>query len=216
MCAQISVLLAVSAGFARQDKTENLAFQNRTPRYELRPGDVLELNFHFVPAFNQTITVQPDGFVSLRMLGDLQVNRKTVPELTEIIRAKYSTILHDPVIAVELRDFEKPYFIAGGYVERPGKYELRGETTAIQAVAIAGGFKANAKHSQVLLFRKTSNGWVEVKQLDMKKMLARAALQEDSYLGPGDMLFVPQSMLSKVKPFLPNFSFSPYVNPFSR
>src|SRR5687767_10365154 len=35
------------------------------PRYRLRSGDVLELNFPFVPTFTQTVTVQPDGYITL-------------------------------------------------------------------------------------------------------------------------------------------------------
>src|SRR5439155_462122 len=41
-------------------------FQERYPRYRLRPGDVLELNFLFSPEFNQNVVIQPDGYVNLR------------------------------------------------------------------------------------------------------------------------------------------------------
>src|SRR5687767_4153611 len=51
-------------------------------RYRLRPGDVIELNFPFVPTFNDTITIQPDGYITLRALGGLRVDGLTVPELT--------------------------------------------------------------------------------------------------------------------------------------
>jgi len=49
-------------------------------RYRLRSGDVLGLNFPFVPDFNQTITVQPDGFVTLRALGSNHIERIKAPE----------------------------------------------------------------------------------------------------------------------------------------
>jgi polysaccharide export outer membrane protein len=163
----------------------------------------VELNFTFVPAFNQTVVVQPDGFITLRPLGDLYVEGKTVPELTQLLQAEYGKILQKPIFTVELKDFEKAYFIASGQVARPGKYELRGDMTVAQAVAIAGGFNEKAKHSQVLLFRRVSNEWVQVMQLDMKKMLHQANLSEDLHLQPGDMLFVPQNFLSKVKDFIP-------------
>jgi protein involved in polysaccharide export with SLBB domain len=177
--------------------------QSRNPRYRLGRGDTVELNFSFVPAFNQTVTIQPDGFITLRPLGDLHVVGKTVPELTQLLQVEYGKILQNPAFTVELKDFEKPYFIASGQVTRPGKYELRGDTTVAQAVAVAGGFNEKAKHSQVLLFRRVSDEWVEVKQLDMKKMFQEANLSEDLHLQPGDMLFVPQNFLSKVKSFIP-------------
>ena len=88
---------------------------------------------------------------------------QTVPELTETLRLAYGKILHDPLISVVLKDFEKPYFIADGQVGRPGKYELRGDTTLTQAIAMAGGFQDSAKHSQVLLFRRVDSDWVSAK-----------------------------------------------------
>ena len=35
-------------------------------RYTLHPGDVLDIQYRYTPEFNQTVTVQPDGFISLR------------------------------------------------------------------------------------------------------------------------------------------------------
>jgi protein involved in polysaccharide export with SLBB domain len=43
----------------------------------LTPSDVLELRFPYVPEFDQTVTVQPDGYVSLRVVGDLRVAGRT-------------------------------------------------------------------------------------------------------------------------------------------
>ncbi len=194
---------------------EGPRFQVRNPRYKLRKGDSVELDFPLTPTFNQIVTVQPDGYITLHRLGDLWVEGKTLPELTETLRAEYAKILRDPVVTVELKDFEKPYFIAGGEVGHPGKYELRGDTTVAQAVAIAGGFAEHAKHSQVLLFRRVSDDWVEVKQVNMKKMLQQANLREDMHLNPGDMLFVPQTALGKLgKAFFPRLSLGPYIRPY--
>ena len=114
--------------------------QTPNPRYEIRVGDTFEIIFRFTPDFNQTVTVQPDGYVNLRELPDLHVAGKTTPELTQIFQKNYSRILHDPVVTVVLKDFEKPYFIAHGELGHPGKYELRGDTTVVEAIGIAGGF----------------------------------------------------------------------------
>jgi polysaccharide export outer membrane protein len=161
-------------------------------RYQLKKGDVIELNFPFVPTFNQTVTIQPDGYVTVPELGALRVDGLTVPELTETLRAQYASILRDPTITVVLKEFEKPYFIVAGEVERPGKYDLRGETTVTEAVAIAGGLKDRAKHSEAAVFRRLAGGGFETKTLDLKKMLKEARLGEDVQLVPGDILFIPR------------------------
>jgi len=176
----------------------------RNPRYLLRPSDVLQITFPITPEFDQSIAIQPDGFVSLRSVGDLYVAGKSLPELSEMLGKAYGQFLHDPIINVELKEFEKPYFIAGGEFGKPGKYELRGDTTVAEAVAIAGGFTDKAKHSEVLLFRRVPGGWDEARRLDVKQMMAKGNLAEDMHLQPGDLVFVPQNKLSKIRQFIPN------------
>jgi polysaccharide export outer membrane protein len=164
---------------------------------------VLEVDFIFTPEFNQVVNVQPDGYVTLKAVGSLRVQGQTTEEFTQALVTAYGKILRDPIITVNLNDFVKPYFIVDGQVDKPGKFELRGETTVTEAVAIAGGFKDTAKHSQVVLFRKVSDEWTEVKVLNVKRMLNARNLAEDVYLRPGDMLFVPKNTLSKIKPWIP-------------
>jgi polysaccharide biosynthesis/export protein len=182
------------------------SFPQRYARYKLQPGDVFDTSFELNPEFNQTVTVQPDGYITLRGVGDIQVKDQTVPELTATLRSAYSKILNDPLISVVLKDFVKPYFVADGQVARPGKYDLRGDTTLTEAIAMAGGFLDSAKHSQVLLFRKASEGWYSAKIINVKKMEKAGNLSEDPQLHPGDMLFVPKNHFSKIKPLLPGSS----------
>ena len=191
-------------------------FQERYPRYRLRPGDVLELNFLFSPEFNQSVIIQPDGYVNLRGVADLRVQDKTVPDVVELLQAAYSKILRDPAITVELKEFEKPYFVVGGEVTKPGKYDLRGDTTVLEAITIAGGVSDKSRTSQVLLFRRVSNDWVEVKEVDMRRMLRERDLSEDLHLRPGDMVLVPKSTFSKLARFIPVPSLGMYFNPLFR
>jgi len=171
----------------------NPVLQRRGSRYILQQGDQLEIDFPLAPAFNQVETVQPDGYISLRNLGELHAAGNTVPELTDALKREYTKIMRDPTITVVLKDFEHPYFIASGQIMKPGKYDLRGVTTVAQAVAIAGGFSRVAKRSHVMLFRRVSGDHIEVKRFDFKKMLDQGKLQEDIALRPGDLLFVPRS-----------------------
>src|SRR5208282_37084 len=103
----------------------------------------------------QTVTVQPDGFVTLQIVGDLKLQGLTLEQLTAAILEKAAQRLNDPEVTIVLRYFEKPYFVVGGEVGAPGRFEMRGAVTALQAIQMAGGFKtASAKYSQVLLFRR--------------------------------------------------------------
>jgi len=190
---------------ASVDPKNDPQLQEREERYKVAPGDSFDVNFELSPEFNQSsVTIQPDGFVTLRSVGEVYVQGQSLPELTETLRGVYGKILNDPLISVNLKDFEKPYFVADGQVGRPGKYDLRGEVTLTQAVAIAGGFNQNAKASQVLLFRRVSDQWMEAKLIDVKKMHKSGNLREDPTIRPGDMLFVPKTTLSKIDRFFPS------------
>jgi len=186
-------------------------FKERLPRYKISAGDTFDVNFELSPEFNQTVTVQPDGFITLRGIGDLHVAGKKVPELTETLRLAFGKILNDPQISVILKDFEKPYFVADGQVGKPGKYELRGETTVTQAIAEAGGFTEASKHSQVVLFRRVDDHWTEARIFNLKKMEKSRNLTEDALLHPGDMLFVPKNTFSKIQKFIPNASVGSFI-----
>ena len=133
------------AGASNQEKGRP-ALERRDPRYRLRKGDVLELNFPFSPEFNRTVTVLPDGYVTLRGLREqLHVEGQTKPQLTEMVRNAYADMLHDPIVSIDLKDFQKPYFTALGHFGHPGKFDMREHITVTEAVAIAGGFDSTAK-----------------------------------------------------------------------
>ena len=187
---------APAKGAASDADPDRPQLHERNPRYRLESGDILELAFRYTPEFDQEVTVQPDGYVQLKGL-----------------QKAYSNTLHDPVISVVLREFEKPYFIAGGQVSKPGKYDLRGRTTATQAVAIAGGFSEYSKNSQVLLFRRYNDDLMEVKVLNLNKVLKDKNYQEDLQLQPGDMLYVPKTFMAKIDRFLPRSSLGTYFSP---
>lgn len=177
--------------------------QRRYPRYEIDSGDVMEIDFPYTPDFNQTVTVNPDGYISLRNAGGIHIAGETVPEIKTDIQKAYSKILKDPEVSITLKQFQNPYFLALGQVNKPGKYDLRGATTVAQAVAMAGGFTSKGRRNDIILFRRVSDNWVSATKVNLKHMLTSKNLSEDLQMHPGDMIYVPQNRLSKIKPFVP-------------
>jgi polysaccharide biosynthesis/export protein len=191
---------------------DSAQFKSRSPRYHIEPGDTFDLTFDLSPEFNQlALAVQPDGFVTLRAVGEIKVAGETVPELTQTVRLAYGKFLNNPVVSISLKEFEKPYFIASGQVAKPGKYEMHGNMTVTQAIAVAGDFQSSAKHSQVVLFRRVDDQWTEAKLIDVKKMEKNRDLREDPFLHSGDMLFVPKNTMSKIDRLIPNMSLGTYL-----
>jgi polysaccharide biosynthesis/export protein len=201
-----------AAGLGQADGTGNPTLGGRRPLYLLKRSDVLTLSFTLSPEFDQTLTIQPDGYISLKDAGAVFALGLTLEELRQAVHEAYTGYLHDPQVAIALKDFEHPYFIAGGEVGHPGKYELRSDLTVVEAIEIAGGFTHQAKHSQVLLFRRVNDELFEAHVFNLKNMLKGKNLREIAELRPGDLIFVPQNAVSKIEPFLSRPSLSMYVS----
>lgn len=209
----IFILAGATAASAQQQRPPRLTTVTEE-RYRLQPGDVLEVQFRYSPEFNQTVTVQPDGYVSLEIGGDLKVAGMTVEQTRLAILRKASTRLQDPVATVILKEFQKPYFVVAGEVATPGKIEMRQRVTAIQAIMLAGGLKEGAKASQIVVFRQLNNSdLAEVKLLNLKSIRRTSDLENDLTLQPGDMVFVPRDKITKIERFMRLASVAAFIAP---
>lgn len=195
-------LLILPVAVSAQDQRPPRLTTVTEDRYRLQPGDVLEVQYRYSPEFNQTVTVQPDGYVSLEIGGDLKVAGLTIEQTRQAILKQASTRLQDPVATVLLKEFQRPYFVVAGEVAQPGKIEMRERVTALQAIMLAGGMKEAAKSSQVVVFRKINSDMAEVKVLNLKSIRRTGDLENDLTLQPGDMVYVPRDKLSKVERFM--------------
>ena len=209
---QVIGYLFLSAAMFAQEKAPT--FATRTPRYCLAPDDVISVQYRYTPEFNQTASLQPDGFVSLQVVGNVQLGGLTLDEAHDAILKAASVRLQDPEITVALTDYRKPYFTVAGEVANPGRKELRGRVTAVEAIAMAGGLKSErAKHSQVILFRRVNQDMAETKVLNIKEIMTHAHLNEDVELTPGDLLLVPQNNISKIERFVRWVNVGMFLNP---
>jgi polysaccharide export outer membrane protein len=174
----------------------------RNPRYRINRSDVLVITFPLSPEFNQKVTVQPDGYITLQGAGSINILGLTVPQTVDAVKRAYSTTLHDPMIDVDLIDFQKAYFIVTGQVTKPGQYDLRYDITVSEAIALAGGFMPTAK-TRVYLYHRSQSGWVEAKELKLSDFLHGKNVEEDVGVRSGDMIFVPEKTITKVRKYIP-------------
>jgi polysaccharide export outer membrane protein len=208
----ICFLTSVSAAIAQQQRAPRLTTVTEE-RYRLQPGDVLEVQFRYSPEFNQTVSVQPDGYISLEIGGDLKVAGLTVEQTREAILKRASARLQDPVATIVLKEFQKPYFVVSGEVNTPGKIEMRERVTALQAIMLAGGMKEGANSGQVVVFHGINSDTAEVKLLNLKSIRRTSDLENDLTLQPGDMVFVPRDKISKIERFMRLASVAAFIAP---
>ena len=187
---------------------------HQRPRYTLHTGDELSLEYRYTPEFNQTVTVQPDGYINLNIIGNIKVDGLTVSEVHDQIVTLASSRLNHPELNITLKDFQHPYVVVAGEVTTPGKFELREDTTALQAVMLAGGFKDSARDTKVFLFRRINGDMAEVRQLNLHNIKKTSDLERDSELQPGDMLLVTRNKMEHVSRFMKASNLGLYFNPF--
>jgi len=205
---QSAAMAAVRVSAPEQPPEPKL--QERYPRYVIQSQDVLLLSYPLSQEFNQTVTVQPDGFISLLNGANVHVQGLMVPELIAAVKNAYAGTLHDPVVNVDLKDFQAPFFTVSGQVGKPGQYTLRAQLTVAEAIAVAGGLSPTAK-SPIFLFRKTPDNMFEVTKLDIKDVLNGKKINEDPMMHAGDMVYVPETFITKFRKYVP-YSLGSYIS----
>jgi polysaccharide export outer membrane protein len=175
------------------------ALQTRDQAYRLQPGDSVEVQYRYTPEFNAKVIIQPDNEITLPIAGAVRIGGLSVNEAKTAIAAKAGERLRDPELNLLVTDFVKPSYTVAGEVSKPGRYDLRGSISAIDAVAISGGLKESSKHSQVLLVRRVNDEFAEVRILNLKQLMRADGVQEDIRVQNGDLLIVPQNFISKIE-----------------
>jgi polysaccharide export outer membrane protein len=199
-------------GNAQSSGAPHLVTRNR---YTIEAGDKIEIAFRYTPELNQSVTVQPDGYVTLEPAGEIKVSGLTIGEATDLIIQKSSVHLKDPRVTLELKEFHKPFFVVAGEVAHPGRFDMDQPTTALQAVLEAGGIAAAGRSSQVIVFRRISEENDEVHLLDLHKMKTQRDLEHDMMLEPGDMILVPRDRIAKIDRVIRVANASVFFNPTS-
>jgi polysaccharide export outer membrane protein len=140
--------------------------------------------------------------VSLPLVGDVKVAGLTLEQAAAAIKEKAGERLRDPEVTVLLKEYVKPYFVVAGEVAHPGKFELHGQVSLIEALAVSGGMKDSAKRTQVILMRKSGNDVAEVHLLDVRKLMSASNIREDIAIHSGDTIVVPRNFISRVEPYI--------------
>jgi polysaccharide export outer membrane protein len=217
LCAlSVVAITGQQLSVAQASQAHDPTLEERHPRYVLQREDVVSLTFPLSPELNQTVTIQPDGYINLQNAGSVYVQGMTAPELVIAVKKAYTGVLHDPIINADIQDFQKPFFTVSGQVAKPGQYELRADITVAEALAVAGGMTMGTAKTQIFLFHRTSQDWFEVKKVDLKDILRGKNVNEDAVLRPGDMIYVPEKFIANFRKYVPySLNAGTYLSPLN-
>ena len=174
--------------------------------YTVYPPDELRIDVRPEADMSTTVTVRPDGKISMPILGDVEVQGLTPGEIDQKLTQSLSQYVRNLDVTVTVTGFfSKRYFVIGE-VFRQGHYPLTGEITAWEAVAMAGGYTRRAAPGSARVVR----GDPEEPQV-MPVNLARIALKGESVrdivLQENDVVYIPPDAFSRVGYFFERFLF---------
>lgn len=176
----VPAMLAVSPSIAQPSPAQEA--------YILGPGDTLDIVVYGEPDLSRTVTVKPDGAVSLALLGEVKAAGRTTTQLAADLTRLYGKYLKQPSISVTVREFRVDRIYILGQVSRPGEYQLRPGIGIMELLANAGGPTGRADLAKVVVIR----GRTEAQQLNLLEAFATNR-NPDVKLLAGDVLFVPET-----------------------
>ena len=173
--------------------------------YTIAPGDQLDIKFFYNPELNETITVRPDGMISLQLIDEIRAAGLKPSDLDQKLTDLYSQELRKPVLTVIVRSFTRQRIFVGGEVEEPGLIELPTGMTALQAVFQSGGFKETADPAETLVIRKGANDKPIPLRIDLAAVMDADGTGADFQLQPDDIVYVPKSSIANANKFIDEY-----------
>ncbi|MBI5117889.1 polysaccharide biosynthesis/export family protein [Candidatus Poribacteria bacterium] len=168
----------------------------REETYHLQAPDEIEISVLPQEELNRGVTIRPDGKISLPLIGDVFVEGMTPMEVSSKLTEEFSKYVKNPVVAVIVTGFHSKKVYVIGEVERQGVYPYTGEMTAFEAVEEAGSFTRRAALGRVILVRGDLKN-PKVIDVDLKRVVKEGMKQNDLFLQPDDIVYIPPNGFAK-------------------
>jgi len=161
--------------------------------YLIGPADLLEVRVFETEALTSIVRVSSRGYVTLPLLGDVEISDFTAREAEEQIEKAYKDggYLKDPHVSIFIEDHESRNMSVIGAVVQPGKYELLTRQTVLDALANAKGLLPDAGRT-IHLNRMNKDGTRSSYIIDVEDLLSGNTDSNIAVL-PGDLILVPDS-----------------------
>jgi polysaccharide export outer membrane protein len=172
------------------------------PDYRLGFSDVIDIKFFSDSEFNETLTVRPDGKISMQRVGDIKVAGMTPAELSKVIAETYSSIIKNPEVTVIVRSFGGYQVYVLGEVNSPGDFPIQRNLTVLQSIAQAGGQKESANMKSVLVMRRDENGGVTATRVDLSGLSSEMIQKNDIFVEAYDIIYVPKTYIANINTFV--------------
>jgi polysaccharide export outer membrane protein len=157
--------------------------------FVLGPADVIHVNVWKNADLSQTVTVGPDGFVSLPLLGEVHVAGMTVAQLGQTLAGQLQTYVVSPQVTVSVVDIRSRQVFVLGQVAKPGGYPLIAPVNVLQLIAQAGGLSNYANKKGIVILRVANDNTQKI-AFNYNNAI-RGDAKQNITLQPGDTVVVP-------------------------
>ncbi len=161
--------------------------------YVIGVEDVLEVTVWGNQALSHTVTVRPDGKISLPLIDDVQAGGLSPIQLRDSITERLKEFVDDPDVTVIVSEINSFKIFINGEVVRPGMYRLQSKTTILEAISLAGGFTPWASPNRITVVRKGKDGEKRIR-VRYNKIIKGKDPEGNIMLKPGDTIIVPRSL----------------------
>ena len=186
--ALLLVLLASQVG--AETAKPNAASAVEPSTYIIGPEDVLQIIVWKNETLTRAVPVRPDGLISLPLLHDVQAAGLTPVALRDVLTKRLADFMTDPEVSVIVSDVRSFKVSVIGEVLKPGRYELKSNTTILDLVAQAGGFTYFSKKSKVVVLRPNGPKTERI-PFNYNKAIEPGGESQNFYLQPNDIVLVP-------------------------
>lgn len=111
--------------------------------YIIGPGDMLKIFVYENPEFTDNYRVGPDGMISLPILGTVKVSGKSREGLKNSLRENLAKYITNPVVTVKVEEYNNNFVNVLGEIEKPGKYDFKGEIDMLSILGSVGAILKN-------------------------------------------------------------------------
>lgn len=161
-----------------------------TPRFKIGPDDVLKVEFWNQKELSQEVTVRPDGYIDLPLVGELEVGGMTPDQARAALTERMREFEKNPVITVSLKEIKSYRVFITGKVKSPGLYQPTQKVTVLQALSLAGGLTPFANEDAVIIVRRTVGGEEHIPFV-YSKVVDGTFPKMNIVLASGDTIVVP-------------------------
>jgi len=151
----------------------------------------LAVNVWKEPEISQTVTVRPDGKISLPLAGEFVASGLTPDQLQAEITQRLEGLMSRPNVTVIVHEVKSQRVVVVGQVAKPGSYTLQTPMTVLDAIAQAGGPLDYAKLKSIYVLRVAPDGHPTRMPFNYKEVIKGHNLSQNVTLEPHDTVVVP-------------------------